>query len=77
MQDFDRDNISLFGTKKAFGEQFLKDAPEYNMSDKAINWKDKMELYQKVFSDDTFTTPAGHTFRKVYEDSCGFQLWKR
>jgi hypothetical protein len=77
MQDLDRDNIGIFGTKKAFGEQFLKEGPEYNMYEKVHNWKDKQALYQKVFSGDTFTTPAGHTFKKVYEDGCGFQFWKR
>lgn len=77
MQDFDRDNVSLFGTKRSFGEQFLKDGPEYNMLEKANNWKDKQDLYRRVLTEDQFTTPVGHTYKKIHEDSCGFQLWKR
>lgn len=77
MQDLDTHDISIFGSKRSFGEQFILEGPQYNMNEKALNWSDKQDLYQKVLNDDIFTTPEGRTFEKVLEDKCGFMLWEK
>jgi hypothetical protein len=77
LQELDAANISIFGSKRVFGEQFVLEGPQYNMNENALNWKDKQVFYQKVLNDNSFTTPKGMTFNKVLEDQCGFMLWKR
>lgn len=77
MEDLDREEASLFGTKRSFGEQFVLEGPQYNMNEKANNWSDKQILYKMVLSEDSFVTPKGARFEKIHEDKCGFMLWKK
>jgi len=77
LQDLDHHKAELFGTKRSFGEQFVLEGPQYNMNEKALNWSDKQIFYKMVLNEETFTTPAGSTFKKVLEDKCGLMLWEK
>lgn len=75
MSDLDEQNASLFGTRRDFGEQFLKDY-EYDSNIDSIKWASNRAFYEKVLSNDEFSTPQGKLFKKIHEDKCGFILFQ-
>lgn len=75
IKDLDEQNAYLFGTRRDFGEQFLKDYT-YDSNIDSEKWAKNREFYQKVLKNSQFKTPEGRLFTKIHEDKCGFILFQ-
>lgn len=75
IDDLDKYEAQLFGTKRFFGQQYLADYPNDPNKTKE-EWDRNQAFYKKVLFENSFTTPAGRNFKKIHEDECGFMLFQ-
>jgi hypothetical protein len=69
----------LWGTKRSFNETIIhKDyRPHIYPGMSRDAWNEKINWNTNALSKSQLISPQGKVFEKIYEDKCGFMVWKR
>ncbi len=75
----DKENAGLWGTKRDFLIRLrTKPYRPHIYPDLTLEqWNAKLALALLVQTESSFTTPKGSVFEKIYDDRCGYMIWKK
>lgn len=70
-------NTGFFGIKKDISQLYRQAPPESIHISLRDGWDQKIEFYKSIWDKTEVISPTGDIFKKIHEDECGFQLWKK
>lgn len=76
-EGYAKNNWTVFALQKGFRAKYTgAEVSEYTQKD-TPGWRGSREFYLALGEGDSMTTPQGHTFKRIYQDQCGHELWQR
>lgn len=77
-ETLDKAGAGIWGTHRTFMKDLLQKPyrPHIYPDMSLEQWNEKLNWNRAALIEETLTTPSGRVFQKIYEDNCGFMIWK-